>query len=472
EDWDAMPIGFPTCYDGSGYSPPLRMVISSDMVQRPWTKTNSPQRTQEQLLHSAGQALAGSLAMRGPVTGAVPLPGDWARRLHLHGHELRGAFFTGFYADVEPPGDGSTSARQVIASKTTCALGVQILTCSQSDEQCREILSRYHLQDRLKGHQQGHSEYNLLVWDTKWAMEWAERDMAAGAPNPFLISKSSLTVDFLAEMTHVWPPAPGARVSGTDRSCPAGIALVHCDATRNGPFHDTDDTVTRPSPGQAYYRVRTTRKTQFNRVNAAMREFFSIGCNGAALWGTALPPIVWALVFRHEGYDDKAGALAVPAQGEAADLLLAQASVTLERTIDDPDQPRANPRTGWGVGCFGGAGGSMDNLAEQFGNNLNPDNKDLFPRVAERRAHEDKVKGSVAKTITPAANTVRKSLEAKPILATHEAGADLRDKKFLICILDEPGQTSELMAIMSLNHAVRCGARAVLFGDERQLCPT
>eukprot|EP00959_Pyramimonas_sp_CCMP1952_P435045 9109748-Pyramimonas_sp.AAC.1 len=64
-----------------------------------------------------------------------------------------------------------------------------------------------------------------MVWDTKWAMEWMERDMAAGTPNTSLISKSSPTMDFLAEMTHVWPPAPGARVSGTDRNCPAGIAL-------------------------------------------------------------------------------------------------------------------------------------------------------------------------------------------------------------------------------------------------------
>eukprot|EP00959_Pyramimonas_sp_CCMP1952_P337801 7073966-Pyramimonas_sp.AAC.1 len=145
-------------------------------------------------------------------------------------------------------------------------------------------------------------------------------------------------------MTHVWPLAPGARVSGADRSCPAGIALVHYDAKRNGPFHDTDDAVARPCPGQAHYRVdRTKRKAQFNKVNAAMRELFSIGCDRAALWGTDLPPIVWALVFRREDYDNKASALAVPAQGEAADLLLAQASVTLERTIGDPDQPRANP---------------------------------------------------------------------------------------------------------------------------------
>eukprot|EP00959_Pyramimonas_sp_CCMP1952_P371424 7777702-Pyramimonas_sp.AAC.1 len=97
-------------------------------------------------------------------------------------------------------------------------------------------------------------------------------------------------------MTRVWPPAPGARVLGADPNCPAGIALARYDAKRNGPFHDNGDTVTRPRPGQAYYSTdRTTRKTQFNKVNAAMREFFSIGCK-AVLWGTALPPIVWALV--------------------------------------------------------------------------------------------------------------------------------------------------------------------------------
>eukprot|EP00959_Pyramimonas_sp_CCMP1952_P168887 3528276-Pyramimonas_sp.AAC.1 len=62
--------------------------------------------------------------------------------------------------------------------------------------------------------------------------------------------------------------------------------------------------------------------------------------------------------------------------------------------------------------------------------------------------------------------------EAKIIMATHEAGADLLEKKFPMCILDEAEQTSEPMAIMSLNHAVRCGARMALFGDERQLCPT
>eukprot|EP00959_Pyramimonas_sp_CCMP1952_P160682 3360269-Pyramimonas_sp.AAC.1 len=58
--------------------------------------------------------------------------------------------------------------------------------------------------------------------------------------------------------------------------------------------------------------------------------------------------------------------------------------------------------------------------------------------------------------------------EAKLTLATREAGADLWNKKFLICLLDEAGQTSEPMAITSLIHAARCGARTVLFGDERQ----
>eukprot|EP00959_Pyramimonas_sp_CCMP1952_P160586 3358280-Pyramimonas_sp.AAC.1 len=62
--------------------------------------------------------------------------------------------------------------------------------------------------------------------------------------------------------------------------------------------------------------------------------------------------------------------------------------------------------------------------------------------------------------------------EARLILATHEAGADLSNKKILMCLLDEAGQTSEPMAIMSLIHAARCGARTVLFGDARQLCPT
>eukprot|EP00959_Pyramimonas_sp_CCMP1952_P141133 2953910-Pyramimonas_sp.AAC.1 len=62
--------------------------------------------------------------------------------------------------------------------------------------------------------------------------------------------------------------------------------------------------------------------------------------------------------------------------------------------------------------------------------------------------------------------------EAKLTLAAHEAGADLLDNKFLICLLDEAGQTSEPMAIMSLIHDARCGARTVLFGDERQLCPS
>eukprot|EP00959_Pyramimonas_sp_CCMP1952_P067348 1405481-Pyramimonas_sp.AAC.1 len=74
DGWDAILIGFPTCYDGPGYSPTLGMVISSDMVQFPWTKTSRPQHTQEQLLHSAGQALASSLAMRGassPASGQL-----------------------------------------------------------------------------------------------------------------------------------------------------------------------------------------------------------------------------------------------------------------------------------------------------------------------------------------------------------------------------------------------------------------
>eukprot|EP00959_Pyramimonas_sp_CCMP1952_P043422 908105-Pyramimonas_sp.AAC.1 len=30
DDWGAIPIGFPTHYDGPGCSPPLGMVISSD----------------------------------------------------------------------------------------------------------------------------------------------------------------------------------------------------------------------------------------------------------------------------------------------------------------------------------------------------------------------------------------------------------------------------------------------------------
>ncbi|CAK0791039.1 unnamed protein product, partial [Prorocentrum cordatum] len=509
----------------------------------------------------------------GPVPGAVPLQTDWIRRLQICGKELKRVFFTEFYADVEPPDDGSTTSRQIIASKTTCALDVQILTCSQPSEQCREILRKYQLQDRLKGQRPGQSECYLLVWDARWAMEWTERDMTAGTPNPFLISKSSPTVDFLAEMTPVWPPAPGARVSGSDRRCPAGIALVHYDAKRNGPFHDNDDTVQRPTPGQHYYRVdRATRKAQFNKVNATIREFFSAGCDRAALRGTALPPIAWALVFRHEDCDNKARALAVPAQGAAADLLLAQASETLERTIDDPDQPGADQRAaqqaedspgivfqrllpspkeehlertcylrhantaqrrcvlatqnslltlchgppgtgetkvaacladaymsclapGWGVGCLGCTGGSMGTLAEQSGKNLNPASNDLFPRLAARLAHEDKVKGSVAKKITPIAEYAKMhniavgevttghanwfhkfraevATEAKLILATREAGPDLWDKKSLICLLDKAGQTFEPMAIMSLIHAVRCGARTVLFGDERQLRPT
>eukprot|EP00959_Pyramimonas_sp_CCMP1952_P157444 3292603-Pyramimonas_sp.AAC.1 len=70
----------------------------------------------------------------GPVPGAVPLPSDWTRRMQLHGQERRRVFFTEFYADVEPPDDGTTLARQAIASKTTCALDAQILTCSQPDE--------------------------------------------------------------------------------------------------------------------------------------------------------------------------------------------------------------------------------------------------------------------------------------------------------------------------------------------------
>eukprot|EP00959_Pyramimonas_sp_CCMP1952_P406911 8528231-Pyramimonas_sp.AAC.1 len=184
--------------------------------------------------------------------------------MQLHGQELRGVFFTEFYADVEPPDDGSTLARQAIASKTTCAL---------------DAPPTRPIQRAAAGPQR--------VLPAGLAVEWTERDMAAGAPNPFLISKSS---------PHVWPPAPGARVPGADRSCPAGIALVHYDAKKNGPFHDAADAVARPCRGQAYYRAdRTTRKAQFNGVNAAMREFFSIGCNRAALWGTALPPIVWTL---------------------------------------------------------------------------------------------------------------------------------------------------------------------------------
>eukprot|EP00959_Pyramimonas_sp_CCMP1952_P147281 3082531-Pyramimonas_sp.AAC.1 len=45
---------------------------------------------------------------------------------------------------------------------------------------------------------------------------------------------------------------------------------------------------------------------------------------------------------------------------------------------------------------FGGSSGSMENLAEQIGKNLNPANNDLFPRMAVRLAHVDSVKGSVA----------------------------------------------------------------------------
>eukprot|EP00959_Pyramimonas_sp_CCMP1952_P344663 7218490-Pyramimonas_sp.AAC.1 len=48
----------------------------------------------------------------GPVPVAVPLPSDWPRRLQLHGQELKRVFFTEFYADVEPPDDGSTTSRQ------------------------------------------------------------------------------------------------------------------------------------------------------------------------------------------------------------------------------------------------------------------------------------------------------------------------------------------------------------------------
>eukprot|EP00959_Pyramimonas_sp_CCMP1952_P027296 573719-Pyramimonas_sp.AAC.1 len=44
------------------------------MYSTPWANNNRPQQTQEQLLHSAGQALAGSLAMRGtssPASGQL-----------------------------------------------------------------------------------------------------------------------------------------------------------------------------------------------------------------------------------------------------------------------------------------------------------------------------------------------------------------------------------------------------------------
>eukprot|EP00959_Pyramimonas_sp_CCMP1952_P265391 5549419-Pyramimonas_sp.AAC.1 len=82
--------------------------------------------------------------------------------MQLHGQELRRVFFTEFYADMEPPGDGTTLARQAIASKTTCALDVRILTCSQPGEQCQDTLDRCHLQDSLKGQQQGLSEYHLM----------------------------------------------------------------------------------------------------------------------------------------------------------------------------------------------------------------------------------------------------------------------------------------------------------------------
>eukprot|EP00959_Pyramimonas_sp_CCMP1952_P075629 1580925-Pyramimonas_sp.AAC.1 len=58
---------------------------------------------------------------------------------------------------------------------------------------------------------------------------------------------------------------------------------------------------------------------------------------------------------------------------------------------------------GWGVGRFGGTGGSMDNLAEQIGDNLTLDGNGLFPRLAVRLAREDKVKGNAAWKITPVA---------------------------------------------------------------------
>ncbi|CAK0836451.1 unnamed protein product, partial [Prorocentrum cordatum] len=431
---------------------------------------------------------------------------DWIRRLQTYGKERRRVFFTEFYADVEPPDDGTTTTRHIIASKTTCALGVQ-----------------------------GQSEYYLLLWDKTWAMEWTERDMASVTPNPFMVSKTSPTVDFLIEMTPVWPPAPGAEVSGTDRSCPFGIALVRYDAKKHGPLHDSDATVRRPIPGQPYYRVdRTTRMAQFNGVNAAIREFFSAACERAALWVAALPPTVWALVFRREDRDNKASALSVPAQGVAADRLLAQASAALERMIDDPDQPGASGRAfeppltpqqvGESPGCVfqrllpvprevaaciadaymsclaprptRGTRGSMGALAEQIGKNLTPDCSDLFPRLGLRLAHEDKVKGSAAGGVTPVAKCAAAyktpegevtttdhahwlhkfrteiAAEAKLTLAAHEAGADLWGEKFLISLLGEAGQTAEPMAIMSLIHAARCGARVVFFGDERQLCPT
>eukprot|EP00959_Pyramimonas_sp_CCMP1952_P291887 6104861-Pyramimonas_sp.AAC.1 len=50
----------------------------------------------------------------------------------------------------------------------------------------------------------------------------------------------------------------------------------------------------------------------------------------------------------------------------------------------------------------------MGNLAEQIGKTLNPDNKDLSPRMAARLTHEDMVERSVAKTITPAAKYAKK----------------------------------------------------------------
>ncbi|CAK0820304.1 unnamed protein product, partial [Prorocentrum cordatum] len=509
-DWDWISIGFPGCYDGPEYSPPLGLVINDDNARLPWTKAASPkEQTKEQELRDAGQALAGapvieewhtqlaknvesiysapwyvvksSAASRpclGPVPGAVPPQSDWIRRLQTYGKELKSVFFTEFYADVEA---SPASPLESIAK-----------------------ISWIHINYRIDSEASDRDTANTTCsWDKMWAMEWTERGMTSGTPNPIMVSKTLPTVDFLAVMTPVWPPAPGARVSGTDRSCPFGMALVRYDAKKRGPFHDSDATVRRPPPGQPYYRVdRATRMAQFKKVNAAIREFFSAGCERAALWGTALPPIVWALVFRREGRDRKASALSVPAQGVAADRLLAQASATLERVIDDPDQPGASRRVveppltlqqadespapsfsdcclsrgritfsapatsetkvaaciadacmsrlapEWGVGCFGGSVGSMGALAEQIGKNLTPDCSDLFPRLAARLVREGKVKGNAAREITP----VAKCAEAKLTLAPHEAGADLWDKKFLLCLLGEAGQTTEPMAIVSLIH--------------------